>query len=165
MKKIMAIISLVFTSSLVVLANDGGIAAIEVNQIKMRETAIKNGKEVVVKKIANPRFTITLEGGEAKKLQQILPSQTSVITSLYPEIARDYNESFKTLGIYSEASNAASSKGIVITCSDATLDSEKNKVIKTGKSVCTISIQGYAKEESPVDNMGDIHTFEPKSCR
>lgn len=164
MKKIMAIISLVLTSS-VAFANDGGIAAIKVDQIKMRETAIKDGKEVVVKKIATPHFKITIEGGEAKKLQQILPSQVSVITSMYPEIAKDFKESFKTLGIYSEASKAASGKGITISCSDATLNDEGNKVIKTGKSVCTISIEGYAKDESPADSFGDLQPFEPKSCQ
>ncbi len=162
MKNIIATISLIFTSP-VLFANDGGIAAIKVDQIKMRETAIKEGKEVVVKKIAHPHFTIRFEGGEAKKLQQILPSQVSVITSIYPEIAKDFNESFKTLGIYSEASKAATGKGIIISCSDATLNDEGNKVIKTGKSVCTINIEGYAKDESPSDNFGDLQPFDPKN--
>ena len=68
MKKLIAVLSLVSMSA-TVFANDGGIAAIKVDQIKMRETAIKNGQEVIIKKIVNPSFTITLEGGEAKKLQ------------------------------------------------------------------------------------------------
>ena len=60
MKALLAIIS-ALSISVTVLANDGGIAAIKVDQIKMRETAYKNGEVVIVKKIVKPRFTITID--------------------------------------------------------------------------------------------------------
>ena len=164
MKKMITILGLAFMSS-TVFANDGGIAAIKVDQIKMRETALKNGQDVVVRKIVNPSFTITLEGGEAKKLQQILPSVSSVITAMNPQIAKDYNESFKSLGIYSDTSKEASSKGLTISCSDAVLNDAGDQITKTGKSVCTITIRGFSDGESATDSYGDMMKFEPKSCK
>ena len=160
MKALLIIIS-ALSISVTVLANDGGIAAIKVDQIKMRETAFKNGEEVIVKKIVKPSFTITIEGGEAAKLQKILPSESSVVTGMHPEIATTYNESFKALGIYNDASSAASSKAITISCSDAKLSENGDKVIKTGKSVCTITIG----EGNSDDQFGDMQTFDPKSCK
>ena len=160
MKALLAIIS-ALSISVTVLANDGGIAAIKVDQIKMRETAYKNGEVVIVKKIVKPRFTITIEGGEAAKLQMILPSEASVVTGMHPEIADAYKESFKALGIYNDASDEASSKAITISCSDAKLSEDGDKVVKTGKSTCTITI-GEGNSE---DQFGDMHTFEPKSCK
>lgn len=167
MKKTILVSATIALASMLAQANDGGIAAIKVDQIKMRETAIKNGEEVLVRKIANPRFTITIEGGEAKKLQQILPSQVSVITAINPKIEKDYNESFKALGVYSLKSKNATSKGLLISCSDATLSEDGAKVTKTGKSVCTIEIQGFDEVEGvyPGDMFGDSPEFKPKSCK
>ncbi len=153
-------------------ANDGGIAAIKVDQIKMRETAFKNGQEVLVKKIALPRYQITLEGGEAAKLQKILPSQSSVLTSVQPEIKGAYEESFKSLGIYSDKSKEATSKVIDISCSDAeiktvpgkTSEEETYKVVKTGKTVCTITIEGSEDDMAPIQ-FGDMMEFNPKTCK
>jgi hypothetical protein len=150
--------------SAVALANDGGIAAIKVDQIKMRETAIKNGQEVIVQKITKPSFKIMIEGGEAAKLQQILPSMVSVVTSMNPAIAKDYNESFKALGIFSDNSAAAAGKFLEITCSDATLSLDGSKITKTGKSVCTITINSNAANEA-ADSFGDQQLFEPKVCK
>lgn len=163
MKSLFSILVLTLVS-FVAFANDGGIAAIQVNQIKMRETAYKNGQEVVVKKIVKPSFTITIEGGEAKKLQKILPSESSVITAMHPEIAKDYNESFKSLGIYSLSSKEDSSKSITISCSDAEFSEDGSKVIKTGKTVCTIYISATS-DEWVTDSFGDMQSFEPKSCK
>jgi hypothetical protein len=164
MKKVLAILSLV-SISLTAVANDGGVAAIKVDQIKMRETALKNGQEVVVKKIVNPSYTITIEGGEAAKLQKILPSVSSVFTGMFPAQAQLYKDSFKSLGIYSEKSAAASSKVLSISCSDAVMNESGEKITKTGKSVCSITINGVSDGVSATDNFGDAQTFEPKTCK
>ena len=163
MKKIIAMVSLLVISSTVI-ANDGGTAAIKVDQIKMRETAIKNGQEVTVKKIASPRYTITINGGEAEKLQQILPSMSSVFTTMYPESEKLYNDSFKSLGIYSEKSNGVSGKAISISCADAVLNDEGTKITKTGKSECVIRIEAI-EDGGESDIYGDVQTFEPKMCK
>lgn len=164
MKKVIAILSLV-SMSLTALANDGGVSAIKVEQIKMRETALKNGQEVIVKKLVNPSYTITLEGGEASKLQKILPSNVSVFTGMYPAQAQLYKDSFKTLGIYSEKSAQASSKVLSISCSDAVMNDSGDKITKTGKSVCTITINGVSDGVSTSDFFGDMQKFEPKTCK
>lgn len=145
-------------------ANDGGIAAIKVDKIKMRETAIVKGQEQVVKKFTNPSFKIIIEGGEADKLQKILPSESSVFTGMFPEQAQMYNESFKSLGIYSLKSDEATSKVLTISCSDAKFDDSYVKITKTGKSVCTITING-AESDSAADSFGDAQVFEPKTCK
>lgn len=166
MKKMIAILALVSTSS-TVFANDGGIAAIKVDQIKMREMAIKNGEQVIVNRISKPSYKIIIEGGEAAKLQKILPSTSSVFTGMHPGEAKTYKESFKSLGIYSDKSTEASGKAITISCSDAVIGviggSDDDRVIKTGKSVCTIEIN--AVEEGADLMFGDMQTFEPKSCK
>lgn len=161
MKTLIVLMSLVSVSAF---ANDGGISAIKVDQIKMREMAYKDGVETVVKKIVTPNYKIIIEGGEAAKLQKILPSELSVITAINPGIAKDFNETFKTLGVYSDKSAAASSKILTISCSDGKLNDNGDKVIKTGKSVCTISIQGLTDNESASDYLGDAQKFEPKTC-
>ncbi len=163
MKKMIAIFALVSTAS-TVFANDGGIAAIKVDQIKMREMAIKNGEQVIVKRIAKPSYKIIIEGGEAAKLQKILPSSVSVFTGMYPGQAQTYKDSFKSLGIYSDKSNEASSKAVTISCSDAEIGgADYDQIIKTGKSVCTIEIN--AVEEGADLMFGDMQPFEPKSCK
>jgi hypothetical protein len=164
MKKVLATLA-VLTISLVASANDGGVAAIKVDQIKMRETALKNGQEVILRKIAKPSFTITFEGGEAAKLQKHLPSTSSVFTVTNPEQAQIYKDSFKTLGIYSDKSAAASSKVISISCSDAVWNESYDKIIKTGKSVCTITINAVPDGVSAADYFGDVQPFEPKTCK
>lgn len=163
MKTIIAILSLV-SISLTAAANDGGVVALKVDQIKMRETAVQNGKEVVVKKIVNPRYTITLEGGEAAQLQKLLPSSKTTL-GLSPDQDEVYKDSFKSLGIYSEHSAAASSKILSISCHDAVMSQSGDRVIKTGKAVCTISIQGVAADSSAKDYLGDIYPLEPKTCK
>lgn len=161
MKTLIVLMSLVSISAF---ANDGGISAIKVDQIKMREMGYKDGQQVIVKKIATPHYKIIIEGGEAAKLQKILPSEVSVVTAINPGMAKDFNETFKTLGIYSDKSASASSKILSISCSDGKLSDNGDKVIKTGKSVCTISIQGLADGESAVEYFGDAQKFEPKTC-
>ncbi len=161
MKKLILLMSLVSVSAF---ANDGGISAIKVDQIRMREVGYKDGQEVVVKKIVTPSYKIIIEGGEAAKLQKILPPQVSVLTAMNPGMKKDYENSFKSLGIYSDKSGTASSKIISISCSDAKMNDNYDKVIKTGKSVCTISIQGLTENESAVDYFGDVQKFEPKTC-
>lgn len=163
MKSVIAILSVV-SMSLTAMANDGGISAIKVDQIKMRETAFKNGQEVIVKRIVNPSYQIVIEGGEAAKLQKILPSENSVFTAMFPDQAQAFNESFKSLGIYSEKSATASSKVLSISCSDAKLNDKYDTVTKTGKSTCTITINGVSDGVSATDNFGDMQTFEPKTC-
>lgn len=152
-------------------ANDGGIAAIKVNSIKVREVQVKEGVEKVVKSHTKPNFRILIDGPEAVKLQKILPSQFSVITAIQPEIADAYNESFKTLGVYSGTSREATAKTITISCDDADLqtieqgEQVKFKVVKNGKPKCVISISGADSEEDARESMGDVQKYEPPVCR
>jgi hypothetical protein len=170
MKKLMLMLTLGLAAASAQ-ANDGGIAAIKVNEIKMREAQInaKTGKEEVVRRIVNPNFTILIEGGEAEKLQKILPSEISVLTAMQPEIAAAFNASFKTLGIYSDKTAGASGKVITISCSDAELNyqekTQKYKIQKKGKSTCKITIQGVPEGADIGNQLGDIQEFNPSSCR
>ncbi len=145
-------------------ANDGGIAAIKVSEIKMREYN-DQGKEV--KRISNPNFRITLKGGEAKKLQQILPSTVSVVTAMQPELKKAYDETFKELGIYSTESQGVKGKTISISCADGVLkadpkDNSKMMIVKSKESECSITIMGSSSDESVADYFGDMQTFAPK---
>lgn len=164
MKKTILAMTMMLAST-AAFANDGGIAAIKVDKIRMRETAIVKGEEKIVKKITNPSFKIIIEGGEAAKLQKILPSEASVFTGMYPDQAESYKESFKALGIYSNKSDEATSKVLTISCSDAKLNESYDKVVKTGKSVCTITINGVAKDDDAQNSFGDAQVFEPKTCK
>jgi hypothetical protein len=148
-------------------ANDGGVAAIKVNDIRMREYAIQNGQEKEIKRIAKPNFKITFSGGEAKKLQQVLPSEYSVITGMQPELKDKFNETFKTLGIYSDKSATVSGKLITINCVDGDLvpiegQDGKSKIVKRAQTDCTLSI---TEVENAQDELGDISTFEPPVCK
>ena len=163
MNKFMLIFTIILSAT-ISHANDGGIAAIKVNQIKMRETAFKNGHEVIVRKITKPSFVISFEGGEAEKLQKVLPSEVSVITSMHPEIAEAYAQSFKALGIYSKPSSAATPKALQISCSDATLSNSGDAVIKTGKTVCTITVMSNEDGQAE-DLFGGMQNFDPKVCK
>lgn len=166
MKLSTVIVTLGLLSSLQSVANDGGIAAIKVDSIKMREVTMKDGEEVIVKRISQPSHKIIIEGGEAAKLQKILPSESSVYTYMYPDQAKTYNESFKALGIYSDKSSTASAKIIDISCSDAEIkeDGDHSKIVKLGKSTCVISINTSESDQVSPDYFGDMQTFEPKSC-
>lgn len=158
-----AVVSIVAPFSM---ANDGGVAAIKVNEIRMREYKYENYKEKEVRRISKPNFKITFSGGEAAKLQKILPSTVSVLTAMQPELKKAYEESFKTLGIYSEASNGVTSKVISISCSDADLVSagnDKMKIVKKGQSSCEISIVG-AEGDGASDYFGDMQEFVP-ACK
>lgn len=163
MKKLL--LAATMLASVLVQANDGGVAAIKVDQIRMRETALINGSDTIVKRIAKPSYSIVIEGGEAAKLQKILPSTVSVFTGMFPDQAQAYKDSFKQLGIYNEASKGITSKVLSISCSDATFNSAGNKVVKTGKSVCTITINAVEDGVSASDSFGDAQTFEPKTCK
>ncbi len=146
-------------------ANDSGISGVRVNDIRMREYEIKKGEPQEKRRIVNPNFKVTLNGGEARQLQKYLPSTFSVITSMQPELKDLYNESFKGLAIYNNKTSSTSSKLISINCNDAKIETDakgKLKIIKTGASACEISIQGVEGE----DMMGDIIPFDPGSmCR
>ncbi len=149
--------------SLPAFANDGGIASIQVDQIKMQ--ALTSEGEVA-RKIANPNFKITVKGGEAKKLQAILPSDITVMTAVYPELEKAYNESFKTLAVYSKGANGVTGKMLIISCSDAEMvhDEDGPKIVKTGKTECRITIEpsvaGLEEEMA-----GPLEPFEPKMCK
>lgn len=141
-------------------ANDGGVAAISVKQIKMREM---NERGELKRKIAEPNFTIELEGGEAKKLMAVLPSEFSVITAMQPELKKDFDSTFKTLAIQSADANGVKGKVITISCQDGKLvsagdtDDSKMKIVKTGKTECQININGGQVES-------DTTTFTP-ACK
>lgn len=152
-------------------ANDGGMAAIKVKEIKMRSMQLKNSqwKE---EPVLNPHYKIVISGEEASKLQKILPSQVSVVTAMQPEIKDAYNESFKALGVYNKAVKNGNQvqvypKVLTISCADATLDSDGNgkmRVSKTGQSECVIEIHKIEKDDDAADYFGDAQTFEPGQC-
>jgi hypothetical protein len=154
-------------TSLNTLANDGGMAAIKVSEIKMREYEFKpNEGEVEKKRITHPNFKIFINGEEARKLQAILPPSVSVVTSMNPKIKDIYNETFKSLGIYSDASPGVTAKVISISCDDGELSSDANgqpTVVKKAQSECTITINAFAGE--PGDWFGDVQPFDPKMCK
>lgn len=165
MSKMLPIVIALF--GLPAFANDGGIAAIKVSDIRMREFEVRNGQERELRRIAKPNFKIYLNGQEAAKLQKILPSEFSVLTHMQPEIADAFNASFKTLGVYSDASNLASAKILTIHCNDAELkfaDDGKVSIAKKPRSECTIEIRGLDSGESAGDYFGDMSSFEPKTC-
>lgn len=144
-------------------ANDGGISAIKVSEIKMREYN-DMGKEV--KRLASPNFKISFKGGEAAKLQQILPSELSVITSMQPELTKEFNATFKSLGIYANDSKGVKGKAITISCSNGQLksspgDDSKMIIEKNKDTECTISINP-AEGDSAMDQFGDMQKFAPK---
>jgi hypothetical protein len=120
----MKILALCLFLPLMANANDGGIAGIKVSEIKMREYQEKNGVEKEVRRIADPNFKIVFTGEQADRLQQILPSELSVISAMQPELAEEFNRTFKTLGVYNEAvKNSAgkvlvSAKLLTISCND-----------------------------------------------
>jgi hypothetical protein len=149
-------------------ANDGGIAAIKVNELRMREEKFneKTNKLETVRKIANPNFVITFSGGEAKKLQKILPSKVSVLTLAQPELASVYNESFKTLGIYSDRTSKVSAKALSIRCWDAEeiYAGDRASIKKLPETKCEISIEGVPRDIDPSDLFGNLQSFEPAVC-
>lgn len=167
MTKIILLGSLVFASA-TAFANDGGVVAIKVNDIRMREYKYEDGMEKEVRRIVKPQFKITFTGGEAAKLQKILPSQVSVITSMQPEIADAFAKSFKTLGIYSDKTPQVTSKIVTINCVDADLESigetGKVKLVKKGQSECSIEIVGVDDGTDAADYFGDMQTYAP-SCQ
>lgn len=152
-------------SAVTAIANDGGVVAIKVNEIKMRENKWKDGEEVLVRKIAKPNFKITFSGGDAKKLQEVLPSEITVLKAMYPEIAEEYDKTFKTLGIYSDAKNGVTSKVITISCNDGELKFSQNegeapKIVKAKETSCTVSIN-WDENGNAGEWLGDVGTWEP----
>jgi hypothetical protein len=157
------------------LANDGGIASLKVQEIKMREYALKDGDRKEVKRIANPDFTIFVNGAEANKLQKILPPTRSVFTAMYPKLAKEYNETFKSLGIYSDATKDGSgktlvtSKVITISCDDGEiqgLDNNNPRIVKRGSTRCQVQINAVPEGTYPEDYLGDTDSFDPAEvCR
>lgn len=166
--KHLILMSAIILSSFAGFANDGGVVAIKVNDIRMREYKYEDGIEKEVRRIVKPQFKITFSGGEAAKLQKILPSQVSVITSMQPEIADAFAKSFKTLGIYSDKTPQVSSKIVTINCVDADLESigetGKVKLVKKGQSECSIEIVGVDDETDATDYLGDVQHYAP-SCQ
>lgn len=165
--KTLSMIFCVLAAGVSAQANDGGVAAIEVNEIRMREYQYVNGEEREVRRIVNPNFRITFSGGEAAKLQQILPSEVSVLTHMQPELTEAFNETFKTLGIYSEKTPQVSAKTLTLSCSDGELkfdDDGKAQIVKSGKSTCTLSIQGVEEGIDVTELFGAMQPFNPPMC-
>lgn len=157
---------MVFAS--VALANDGGIAVIKVKEIKMREYRIQNHQETEIRRISNPYFKIFLKGDEASKLQKVLPSVASVITTMQPELKKVFEETFKNLGIYNQPSSDVSEKVMTMECNDGQLKSiggGKFKIVKSSDSTCTISIYPRSVVGDNGDVFGDGFPWEPKSCK
>lgn len=155
-------------STQLVYANDGGIAVIKVNEIKMREYKIINHQETEVRRISDPYYKIILKGDEANKLQKILPSVASVITTMQPELKKTFDETFKNLGIYNPATPGVSEKVMTFECNDGQLVSIGNgkfKIVKAGESTCKISIFPRKVVGDNGDIFGDGFPWEQKSCK
>lgn len=161
----MALFAMISVFAAVAIANDGGIAGIKVNEIRMREYSWKNGEEKEIRRITDPNFKITFSGLEARKLQQALPSEFSVITSMQPELKPEFDRTFKALGIYSDKTAQVTEKVVTIRCTDGELESigetGKMRIKKKAQTECEISIvRGDA-----ADMLGDVAPFEPGQCR
>lgn len=159
-------------------AQSSGLTAIKANEIRMSEYLYdeQSYENREVRKIKNPNFRIFLKGEEAAKLQQILPSERSVLTSMYPDIAREYNATFKALGIYNEEIQdrnrrmLVSSKVLTITCNSGKLEYSDNgsrpRIIPSDVSECEIMIRGVGKEGEFSDYLGAMDSFDPEEvCR
>jgi hypothetical protein len=149
-------------------ANDGGIAVIKVNEIKMREYKIINHEETEVRRIADPYYKISLKGGEAAKLQKILPSIASVITTMQPELKEQFEKTFKNLGLYNPVKEGVSEKVMTVECNDGQLvqtAAGKWKIVKANESTCKISIYPRKVVGDNGDIFGDEFPWEPKSCK
>jgi len=166
-KRIVISASMVISTQ-IAYANDGGIAVIKVNEIKMREYKIINHQETEVRRIADPYYKIILKGDEASKLQKILPSVASVITTMQPELKEQFDKTFKNLGIYNPAKEGISEKVMTFECNDGELVSMGNgkfKIVKAGESTCKISIYPRKVVGDNGDIFGDGFPWEPKSCK
>jgi hypothetical protein len=154
-------------STQLIYANDGGIAIIKVNEIKMREYQLINNQEKEIRRISNPHYKIILKGAEADKLQKILPSVASVITVMQPELKKVFGETFKNLGIYNPPKEGISEKVMTFECNDGELKyvGGKYKIIKAGESTCKISIYPRSVVGENGDIFGDGFPWEPKSCK
>ncbi|MGZ3789343.1 MAG: hypothetical protein ACXVLQ_12520 [Bacteriovorax sp.] len=164
--RIVIVASMAITTQLTY-ANDGGIAVIKVNEIKMREYQLINNQETEVRRIPNPYYKIILKGAEAAKLQKVLPSVASVITVMQPELKKVFEETFKNLGIYNPPKEGISEKVMTFECNDGELKSVggKFKIIKAGESTCKISIYPRSVVGENGDIFGDGFPWEPKSCK
>ena len=151
------------------LANDASVASIRVDEIRMREYGIQNGREVELRRLTHPNFRMTFSGGEARKLQSILPSLKGAVIAnpQYMDNPQDYFDSFKSLVVYSDPSvsqrTGVTNKGIQIHCNDGEMVDLPNgrvRVRKLDKSTCTISI----RQTDELNEFGDLTDFEPV-CR
>ncbi len=165
-KRIVISASMVLTTTLAY-ANDGGIAVIKVNEIKMREYKLINHQETEVRRISDPYYKIILKGDEAAKLQKILPSVASVITTMQPELKKVFDETFKNLGIYNPPKEGVSEKVMTFECNDGSLKlvGTKYTIVKAGQSICTISIYPRSVVGDNGDIFGDGFPWEQKTCK
>lgn len=154
-------------------ANDGGVSSIKVSEIKMRSVKWVNSAQKETP-IAAPNFKIYITGEGASKLQKILPSEISVITAMQPEIAKEYNETFKSLGIYNKSKRqggveVVSPKIMQISCSDGEIETVgetgKIRIKKAKETSCVITIHKAESDDTISDELGDVQPFEPKVCR
>ena len=140
-------------------ANDSGISAIKVNDIKMREYKFnaKTYKDDEVKRYANPNFKISFSGGNAANLKKILPVMQAADggqTSQY----------ISTLGIYSDATKGVTSKIVTISCQDGAFT--ENGWKKLDKTECQIEIVAADQDGNSIEAiLGDVSEFEPKVCK
>lgn len=151
------------------LANDASVASIKVDEIRMREYGVQNGREVELRRLTNPNFRITFSGAEARKLQSILPSYKNAIsaTPQHTDNPQDFLDSFRALVVYSDPSvserTGVTTKGLQIECNDGEMVQQPNgrmRVQKLDKTSCTISIRQIAE---PYE-LGDLTDYEPV-CR
>lgn len=145
-----------------------GLSAIKVNEIKMEETVFRGGTENTVRKIPNPRFKISIKGGQAKQLLKILPTPPLMLMgSMTAKDQKLFKESFGGLVIYSEGSITARPKSLVIDCNRASMDYSHDtpKVRPKKQTECTISIIGTNDEgQNEIYDWTELEEFAPKKC-
>ena len=155
MKALFAAITLTLALSGTAQANDGGMAYIDVQGVN--PTTTRDGKTITVE----DGSVIEFYGKEAEKFMRLLPSESSVMSSMVPaDQAETYQDFNRGLLI------ASKNYGLYITCSGAEavgkdLPSGETKytVVKSSQVKCGVSI---SKTTTPKDEAGDTFPLDTK---
>ena len=156
MKALFAVLALTLALSVTAHANDGGMAYIDVQGVNPTTTT-NVGKTITVE----DGSVIEFYGKDAEKFMRLLPSESSVMSSMVPaDQAETYQDFNRGLLI------ASKNYGLYITCSGAEavakdLPSGETKytVVKSPQVKCQVSI---SKSTMPKDEGGDIFPLNTK---
>jgi len=142
------------------LADDGGFVGIKVQDIQMYANSYSVGTGYVQSKLADPNFTVKMNGAEAAKLMAVLPSDLTVMTSMYknnPKWVKAYNSSFRSLAITGQEGQPR----VVISCDSADLG---DYVDENSPPKITPHADGvHCRVEIQANDDGDIeYNYNPK---